>query len=266
MLRLICCILLMTPLTVYAQDTITIGGTGSGLEMMRQLGDLFARQHRGSAFSVLPSLGSSGGIQAVREGALDIAIAARPARLDEKGLESRPLCRTPLAFAVHPATQIASVRTTDLIQLYGTTAYNWPDGSRARVVLRPETESDTQVLRRISPAVDQALAQAKARPGMILAVTDQDNLKALQTTPGGFGLVTLAMYNAEHAGLRLLSFNGVAPTINNLEQGRYPLEREYYLVTRASADKRVQEFIAFSHSAKGLKSLKSLQCAPMEPR
>ncbi len=264
MLRLICCILLFTPLSVYAQGTITIGGTGSGLEMMRQLGDLFAKQHRDVRFAVLPSLGSSGGIRAVQEGVLDVAIAVRPTRPEDKTLGSSLLCRTPLAFAVHPATPITAIRTTELIQLYSSTAYTWPDGGRARVVLRPETESDTQLLRHISPALDQALSQAKSRVGMILAVTDQDNLKALQTTPGGFGLISLAMYNAERADLRLLSFNGVAPTVKNLGQGKYPLVREYYLVSRMPADARVQEFIAFSRSARGMKLLKSLQCVPPE--
>lgn len=258
--------MLLFSLPAHAHETVRLGGTGSGLELLQQLGGLYARQHEGVAIAVIPSLGSSGGIKALQAGALDLAISARPAKPGEKGLVSVPLCRTPLAFVVHPANTVLSVRTEDLVQLYGIPDQTWPDGERVRVVLRPEAEADTKALRGISSAVDQAVSLARARPGMIKAVTDQENLKALQTTPGSLGMASLAMITAEHATVRTLFLNGVEPTLQNIEQGRYPLVREYYLIARSPAGKTVQRIIAFVRSSKGASLVKTLQCAPVEQR
>lgn len=264
MARLIFILMLIVALPAYANDKIKIGGTGSGLELVRQLGNLYAKQHQNLDILVVPSLGSTGGIKALQAGALDLAISARPVKPEEKEVKSIHLCRTPVAFAVHPASTVSAIHTNDLVQLYGNASQIWPDGGRVRVLLRPDAEIDTILLRSISPAVDQSVSQAKARPGMLMAVTDQDNLKLLQTTPGAFGMTTLAMATAEQAKVRLVSFNGTKPTLQTLIQGHYPLVRDYYLVTRPPVRKPTQNIINFVRSAKAIALMKALNCAPME--
>lgn len=265
-MRFLILLLVFLSVPVHARETVKIGGTGSGLELMHQLGSLYALQHPGLEISVVPSLGSSGGIKAVQSGALDLAISARPVKPEEHGLETVALCRTPLVFVVHPLTAASGVHSADLVQLYGSLSFKWPEGGRARVVLRPEGESDTKVLRSISPAMDQAMSQARKRPGMIMAVTDQDNLKLLQNTPAGFGLAPLAMLNAEKAKLRVITYNGIEPSLSNLESGRYPLVREYYLIARSPADKQVQGLVTFASSSKAVAFLKGMQCIPIKQR
>ena len=242
------------------------GGTGSGLELVRQQANLYAKQHQGIDILVITSLGSTGGIKALQAGALDLAISARPVKPEEKGVKSIHLCRTPLVFAVNPATLVSNISTDELVQLYGNASQTWPGGGRVRVVLRPEAETTTKMLRGISPAIDQALTLAKARPGMIMAVTDQDNLKVIQKTPGAFGLTTLAMVTAEQAKVRLVRFNGVEPTLRALVQGHYPLVRDYYLVARTPVSDTAQKFINFTRSAKGVSLIKALNCVPVEQR
>lgn len=266
MARLIFILMLIIALPVYANEKMKFGGTGSGLELVRQLGNQYAKQHQGHDILVVPSLGSTGGIKALQAGALDLAITARPVKPEEKGLENIHLCRTPLVFAVNPATSVSNISADDLVQLYGNASQTWPDGGRVRVVLRPEAETTTKMLRGLSPAIDRALSLAKARPGMIVAVTDQDNLKVIQKTPGAFGLTTLAMVTAEQAKVRLVNFNGVKPTLQTLVQGRYPLVRDYYLVVRAPVSEAAQKFVNFARSAKGTTLIKALNCQPVEQR
>lgn len=259
-------LMLLVSVPAHASEKIKFGGTGSGLELMRKLGSLYVTQHPGIEIAVIPSLGSSGGIKALQVGALDLAISARPVKPEEKGLKSLLLCRTPLAFVVNSASAASAIRTDDLVQLYGTTAYTWPDGGRARVILRPEAEIDTKMLRSISPLVDLAVSQAKTRSGINMAATDQDNVKMLEATPGGFGMVALAMLTTAQTRLKILTFNGVEPSLRNLEQGRYPLVREYYLVTRNPANKTVNEIVSLAGSASGASLFKTLRCIPIERR
>jgi len=264
--RLLVVLMLLVALPADANEKMRLGGTGSGLELVRQLAGLYARQHQHVDIQVVPSLGSTGGIKAVQAGALDLAISARPVKPEEQGVESIHLCRTPVAFAVHPANTVSAIRTAELVPLYGTVSQTWANGERVRLLLRPDAEIDTKLLRSLSPAVEQALSQAKLRPGMIMAVTDQDNLKLLQTIPGAFGMATLAMVTAERAKVRLLAFNGIEPTLQNLELGRYPLVRDYYLIAKTPASQPVQRVISFARSARGAALMKALNCAAVEPR
>jgi len=264
--RLLVVLMLLVALPAEAQEKMRLGGTGSGLELVRKLAALYAKQHQRLDVQVVPSLGSTGGIRALQAGALDLAISARPVKPEEQGVESIHLCRSPVAFAVHPANAVAAIRTNDLVQLYGNTSQTWPDGGRVRLLLRPDAEIDTKLLRSISPTVDQSVSQAKARPGMIMAVTDQDNLKLLQTTPGAFGMTTLSMVTAERAKVRLLAFNGVEPTLQNLVVGRYPLVRDYYLIAKTSASQPVQKLVSFARSARGAALMKALNCVAVEQR
>lgn len=57
--------------SAHANDSIKIGGTGAATELLRRLGSAFLGQG-GIAVDVVPSLGSSGGISAVVDGAVAI--------------------------------------------------------------------------------------------------------------------------------------------------------------------------------------------------
>lgn len=65
-----------------AQDTLRVGGTGSAIGMLQQVGAEFTAA-TGIKIDVVHSLGSSGAIRAVVDGMLDIAVSARPLKADE---------------------------------------------------------------------------------------------------------------------------------------------------------------------------------------
>lgn len=236
------------PTVAVAAEQLRIGGSGSGLALVRQIGDAYMKQHPGVQVKMVSSLGSTGGIKAVGEGALDIAVSSRPPRPEEKGFEAVKIAITPLVFATAPGVDQKNITTTDLEQMYAGVKTTWPDGSRLRLILRPEKETDTKILRGISPAMDRAMTSALARHGMIMAVNDQDNLRMLERTPGAVGPITLAMVLAEQSSLNVLSYNGVKPGAKTVASGQYPLRRELYLVTRPSKNAAIQQFIAFVRS------------------
>lgn len=242
----------MTCLNASAQE-VKIGGTGAALGTMKILADAYARRHPDFKFVVLPSLGTSGGIKALRASAIHISLSSRPLTDSESqgGFVATEYGRTPFIFATSAATRATEITTGTLAELYAGKADKWPDGTPVRLVMRPLGDSDTEVIKAISPAVRVAKEAAEKRPGMLFTVTDQETADSIEKVPGSLGPSTLALVLSEKRAMRPLSLDGVAPDVKALADGRYPLSKTMYLVTPATPAPAVQGFVDFVRSPAG---------------
>ena len=209
---------------------------------------------------ILPGLGSRGGKKALLAGALDIAFVAEPPSPSEQhhGLIAREIARTPFVFATATSNAVSDMTLQQVIHAYAGQMLTWPDGTRLRVILRPEGDTDTQTLRAISPEMSRAVDTAYARPGLIVAATDQDAAQALEKTPGGFGTTTLALIVGEQRALKALSIGGVPPTPKSIDDGSYPYFKPLCIVTRGTPSPLAQRFLAFVRSCAGRQILARL--------
>jgi phosphate transport system substrate-binding protein len=89
------------------------------------------------------------------------------------------------------------------------------------------------------------MERALAREGLVMAATNQDCDEALARTPGSIGFSSLTQLLTEQNALRALHWHGVAPTLENLASGAYPLGKPLLLVVRAAPDAAVRRFVAF---------------------
>jgi len=236
-----------------AQPQLVIGGTGTALGGMHLLAKAFSEDHPGIRTVVLPSLGSGGGIRALSAGKIDLALSARPLKDEEsaKGLSATLYARTPVVFATHRKTASDRVDLEKLIRFYSGTVTSWPGGTPLRLVLRPEDESDTELLRGLSPEMDAAVARARTRGGLLVAVNDQDNAQALETVPGSLGLTTLAQILSESRRLKPLSFDGRTASVDGLRSGEYPFFKSLYLVLGNTPSDTVDTFVSYVFSRTG---------------
>ncbi len=236
-----------------AAEEIRIGGTGSALGTMQLLADAFARRNPDIKVTVLPSLGSSGGIKAAIQGAIDIGVSSRPLKADERGLGAVEVeyGRTPFVFAVSAKSKASEITLTRLADIYAGKIKSWPDGSQIRVVMRPVGDVDTDLIKSLSPAIRQALSEAEKRPGVPFAVTDQDAADDLEKIPGAVGPTTLSVILSEKRSLKALRLDGVEPTPGNAAAGRYPHHKTMFFVTGGKPSAAAQRFIAFARSGAG---------------
>jgi len=143
------------------------------------------------------------------------------------------------------------ITTGELEKIYSGLTTAWPDGARMRLVLRPKTESDTKIIESLSPAMEQAVASARSRDGMILAVTDQECADAVAKISGALGGSTLTQILAEKRKVNVLRFNGVKPSVAGIRDGSYPLVKTLYLVTTPRTPAAARPFIEFIRSRRG---------------
>jgi phosphate transport system substrate-binding protein len=231
---------------------IVIGGTGSALGGMKEIAKAFRKEHPEITVSFVPSLGSSGGIKAALSGSLDLALSARTLTDSEReqGASAVEYARTPFLFTTKDASHAAPLTLRKVASIYGGDAPQWPDGAPLRLVLRPEKDMDTLLLRSMSPEMDIAVQKAVRRQGLLVAVTDQENADALVKVKGAFGATTLAQILAEQRPLVPLSLDGVAPGVDALAEGRYPFSKVFYAISTPRSSSATRQFIEYLVSPK----------------
>jgi phosphate transport system substrate-binding protein len=236
-----------------AQAELVIGGTGTALGGMHLLAKAFSEDHPEIKTVVLPSLGSGGGIKALDAGKIDLSLSARPLKDKEsgKGLSATLYARTPVVFATHRQTALESLSVADLPDIYSGATTKWPDGTALRLILRPEEESDTKLLRGLSDDMDKAVSIALTRSELFVAVNDQDNASALETVRGSLGLTTLAQILSENRNLKPLIFNGQTASLGGLRTGTYPYFKSLYLVVGKEPSNNTQAFVSYIFSQTG---------------
>jgi phosphate transport system substrate-binding protein len=248
----------------YGEEVVRASGTGTALGAMRRLGADFAAANPGLRVEVLPSIGTSGSLHALAQGALDLALAGRPLEPAEAalGLEAVPYARTPFIFAVGPQVGVTGITASDLARIYRGELTTWPNGQRVRVVLRPRTDVDSAILRGISPEIAAAIELAQKREGLLVGVTNQDCDEIVARTPGAIGPTSLTQILTETSPPTALAWNGAAPTVRNLASGGYPLAKTLFAVHRASPSPAVRRFLEFLASPQARRILEETGNAP----
>jgi phosphate transport system substrate-binding protein len=245
---------------VAAADTIRISGTGSAIGTVRLLGEAFRAIHPDAKIVLSPGMGSSGGIEALLGGRVDITLCARPLTGEERarGVREVLFSRSAFVFAVNGNVRADRLTVEEIADIYRGGTVSWEDGSRIRPVLRYPSGTDGAILKSISPEMKASVEQALRREGMIVAATDQDAADAIEKIPGAFGTTTLALVLSEKRAVRVLAVGEVAPNAKTLADGTYPFVKSFFLVTREYPSRAVREFVAFVRSPAGARIL--LQC------
>jgi phosphate transport system substrate-binding protein len=248
-------------------ETVTIGGTGSAVQALRLLGARFMAEHPDTVIEVPSSLGSSGGIRAVSGGAIDLAVSARPLTDAERaaGLLAEPWGRTLLLVVVGPGVAERQTTFAGLADILAGRRPRWPDGEMIVPVLRPPFDADTLQLAAADPALGAALAEARQRGGMLVAITDQDAATMLSTVPGTIGLITELQKQSENLAVTALELEGHAPGPDALAKG-YPMVRSYWLVRGPSPKPEARAFFEYLRGAAAASVVRGLGLGLAEGR
>jgi phosphate transport system substrate-binding protein len=220
---------------------------------MKVLAGAFEKSHPPIKVVVMPSLGSGGAIRAVSKGSLAVGLISRALTDEERhmSLSMTEYAKTPFVPVVQSNINITDVSTAELEKMYRGETQTWPNGERIRLVVRPQADADTTLMRKISPGMDRAIDIAWSRDGMLRATTDQDNTDMLEKTPGAFGFSTLTQMLTEKSRLKMLSLNGIRPSLSALAQGSYPLAKTLAMITVKDPSPPVRKFRDFVLSPEG---------------
>jgi len=244
---------------------IKITGTGSSIGTMQRLVEFYHKKNPGAAVTILTSIGSTGGIKAVKANKIDIGLSSRAMRPDERAPDLFEVAygRTPFVFATHRSNSQSNITFAEIANIYAGKQRSWPDKTPVRLVLRPRTDAYTVFLESLNENIKQASRKSYQIPGLFTGITDQDAADQIEKTQGSFGVTSLSLILSEDRKIKVLSLDGVAPSVANLESGKYPCFMTMHLIHKNS-NPAVKRFIDFVFSREGQKILRDNGHQPLK--
>lgn len=208
------------------------------------------------------------GIDYAVQGKVDIAASARPAaitadRHQESGLTFTPVAWDALVFITNASNPVNNLSLKQVRDIYYHQTTNWAKlGGRDEKI---DLEGVFQDLDGVEYSFRQLMFgdgdfQAKA-PRQLINIDSLQSDVALNTK--GLALSTLA-HARRQSGIKILSIEGVHPSLATLASGQYPLPMTIYLAYKPDSPKlaQIQQFLAFLGGAKAGEILRSHDLLP----
>jgi phosphate transport system substrate-binding protein len=231
---------------------LSIAGSGSNIPLTQKLRDAFAPQE-GSAPRIPPSIGSAGAIKALQAGKLDLGLLSRPLKPAEleAGLRQRAYARLALVLAVHPSVPDSGISAADLTAIYGGGKSSWKNGAIIIVLSREQGDSSISVLEAAVPGFRQVFEDSLAKKRWEVFYTDSEENEAISQTPNSLGLSDSSALLEWGTRIKPLSYEGLAPSVENLGKGAYPLHKDLYFAYAEPLSGEARAFLDFVGSARG---------------
>ena len=206
--------------------------------------------------------GSGSGFNQLAEGQTDIGMMSRDMTASELKQFSN-LTFTPVTIgrdAVVPvvsseifAAGVTTLSLADIASIYRGKVDNWsafggPD--QAIFVIDKESSSGTR-----QTFMDIVMGNAKAdAPGADLVIgSNNEEQTAMTQSDAAIGMLSIAWLNEDVKGLSISLGSGelIAPTLENVQNGRFPIVRDLNIVIRGDISLQAQNFVDYLLSPDG---------------
>lgn len=233
-----------------SSDVLRLAGSGSNLPVTRALAA--AHAVRSDRPLVHASIGSAGGIAALLDGAIDLALVSRPLTEQERarGLVAHPYALLPAVVAVHGSVPERAITKDELLAIYRGDETQWSDGTPIEVLMREEGDSSHRAVAEVIPEFAEANAAAYREGRWRVLYHDAAMLEAIETTQGAIGLHGSGIGPGLH-GYEVMAVDGVFPGPETVQAGEYPFVKTLSFVTLGEPDPRSAAFIELARSALG---------------
>jgi phosphate transport system substrate-binding protein len=188
-------------------------------------------------------LGTQFGLQALRNGEAEIALAAYLPPDLEGSWRTTAVARDGIAVIVHPSNPIDGLGLLQLEDLFGGRAYEWlaVGGPASQGEVRPVSREGGSCMRAAFEAL--VMIDRPVTPMAVLVSSPDAVVEYVAEHPGAIGYVSMAEVTQ---AVKVLKVEGALPTPETASQGSYPLTHELWLVTADPPPEVVQAFVEFA--------------------
>jgi phosphate transport system substrate-binding protein len=236
-----------------ASETLVFAGCDSNISLTRLLARVFMQNHPEVRIQ-LRTVGSTNGAALAAAGAIQLGLVSRPLRDTEEGLGLTflPYARTAVIIGADPDTPDTTLTAAELLSFYRGTKLTWNSGRAVTFLTREEGDSSVASLKEAMPGFAEAYAAGSNTSHWTILYSEPTMHEALLTLPFALGLSDLGTTTLERLPIKVLSIDGIAPTPENIANGRYPFIKTLGFVWREDTlPASARAFVKFVQSDDG---------------
>ena len=256
-------VLISTVSNLVASTSLTIEGTGDSQEILRELAKLYEKKHPNDFIIIPNSVGSSGGIKKLMANKCKLSRIARPLKQKEKEKDLKNIIfgYSPIVFVINGDTKDTLLLEKNIIDIFQGDITNWDEipsiglNGKIYIVNREQGDSSRNILDKNIPNFKKI-----EKPAGTTAFYNQEAVMMLTNNKNTIGY--LAIGNTKNTSLKIVKFNGVFPTIENIKNGKYKLVTPLGLVYQGQPCGIAKDFILFLKSKEAKKVMHSYGVIP----
>ena len=209
------------------------------------------------------------------EGKSDIIFVAQPSARQKKRARDAgvkliytPFAREAFVFIIHQENPVQSLSEEQIRAIFSGKIIHWSDvGGKGKTIQpwqRPEDSgSQTVMLAKVMKGVTMLPPKeteiSTAMSGVIREIAEYQNTRgAIGYT---FRYYATQMYSSSN--IKLLSINGITPTVDNIRNNSYPYTIDVYMVTRENPTSETQKLVQWFLSPQGQRLVQDVGYVPI---
>src|SRR6476469_4477861 len=249
-------------------DRLVIKGSDTlGAKLVPQLAEQFKAQHPGTTFD-LAAEGSTTGIAAIIDGTAQIGMSSRRAKSSEvgaasaKGINMRPtiVAYDGIAVIVNAGNPVKSLTKKQVEQIFTGEVTDWSavGGSGGKIsIYTRNTSSGTY-----SDFKELAMKKRDYAGGSQKMAGNEQIAAEVGKNPAGIGYVGMAYTKA--GGVKVVSIDGAAPSIQSVQNPSYPYSRAPFYYTNFEPGGVAKTFVDFTLCSVGQKIVNQVGFVPIK--
>ena len=239
---------------VKAERLVIKGSDTLGAKLVPQLAESFKAQHPGTTFDIAAE-GSTTGIAAIIDGTAEIGMSSRRAKSSEvgaataKGRNMKPVivAYDGIAVIVNLANPVKALTKKQVEQIFAGDVADWSavggSGGKISVYTRNTSSGTYSEFKELAMKKrDYAKSSQKMAGNEQIAAEVGNN-------PSGVGYVGMAYTKA--SGVKVVSIDGVTPSVKSVQDHSYPYWRPTFYYTNGEPGGLAKQFVDFTLSSGG---------------
>jgi phosphate transport system substrate-binding protein len=247
-----------------AGDRLVLTGSSTVAPLAAEIGKRFEETHKGVRVDVQTG-GSSRGVRDARTGLADIGMASRSLYDDEKDLTAYTIALDGVTMILNKNNPVQSLTAQQIIDIYTGKIRDWSavGPGKGTIVVEHKAEGRST----LELFIEHFKIKASDVRADIIVGDNQEAIKVIAGNASAIGYVSIgaALFESEiGTPIKPLPLEGVAPTLEAVNNRKFPIIRELNFVVRGQPQGIAKEFIAFAQSEAVDDLVKDLSYVPLD--
>lgn len=230
------------PLATREPTLLTLAGSTSMAPLAAELADAYSDATPLARFQVT-GWGTKSGLEALREGGVDVALASWLPPDAGDGWQATAVARDAIAVIVHPSNGVEGLGLLQLRDVFGGRTHDWatvgrtPGSGRVVQPVSRELGSGTR-----AAFESMVMDGQNVTPMAILVPSGEAVADYVASHPQAIGYVSLGQVTES---VKALAIEGEAASAAAAGRGSYPITRELWVVTLEPPGEEAKRFLRF---------------------